>query len=220
MIMVDDLDPYQVLKVAPDAGPQEVRRAFHQAVLRCHPDCYGGDTEQAKRRYSQVVAAYRRLRTTLSLQRPDNPPDTPGSDQFDPADFAWLALGEELMGSRGTSSPSKLEWLPRVVQEKVTEPVVNEPAAVVICWIAAIVLALAAGAITAALLVGPRGIDERATIISVAVTLGTYFVLLALSLIVIVAGRKTSWLMRVIGFRRQHALPKAPPGRKLPGNPS
>jgi hypothetical protein len=213
--MAEEFDPYQTLGVAPKAGPGEVRRAFHQAVLRCHPDCCGGDTEEALRRFGRIVAAYRRLRTTFADDRRDDAPDIHLGDQFDPADFAWLALGEKAMGSRGAMTPSKLEWLPRVVHEKVTEPAVHETSALVVCWIGAIVLALIAGAITAGALSGPRGIDDRGALVSVAAMLGTYFVLFALSLLAIVGGRKTSWLLRVIGFRRQHALPPVPKGRKL-----
>ena len=214
--MSEDLDPYDVLQVAADAGPEEVRRAFHRAVLGCHPDCCQGDEEEVKRRFARVVAAYRELRERLVRQNPDDGKDLPPSDLFDPTDFAWLFFGWEARGAADPPAPSKLEWQPRVVQEKVQEPAVNETRVFVVCWLASIVLALAAGAAAAAILSAGGGAEESIAAVAVLVMAGTYVGAFVLSLLAIVASRKTAWLLRVIGFRRQHSLPAPRKNRKLP----
>ena len=122
--LIEEVDPYEVLGVSADAGPEEVRQGFHRAVLGCHPDCCQGDAEVARRRFAQVVGAYRRLREILIQQNRDDGEEIPISDQFDPVDFARLTLGWEPRDA-SSLSPAKLEWLPRVVHQRVSEPVVN-----------------------------------------------------------------------------------------------
>jgi hypothetical protein len=247
----EELDPYQVLEVGPDADSEEVRRAFHRAVLRCHPDCGGGDDAAAKDRFGRIVASYRQLRGRLMEQGRDDGQGLPISNQFDPSDFALMSLGWTSRRSGEAPSPGKLEWLPSMVQEKVVEPAVNETRTFVLCWVAAIVLALAAGAVVAAVLssrggahatgasgadgtgAGASGTDEargggadgaqreegaardKTMLVSVLAMMGTYVAVFALSLTAIVASRKTSWLLRVIGFHKQRSLPPAPHGHKL-----
>ncbi len=50
-------DPYAELEVAPTAGPNEVRRAYHELARRLHPDRAGDDPEAAER-LRRVNAAY------------------------------------------------------------------------------------------------------------------------------------------------------------------
>ena len=99
------------------------------------------------------------------------------------------------------------------------EPAVDEPSVFVICWLGSIVLALGAGA-AAAVLAARGGDDESTAAIAVLVMVGTYVAAFALSLLAIVASRKRAWLRRVIGYRRQHALPAPRKGRKLPDGKS
>ena len=214
--MSEDLDPYDVLQVAADAGPEEVRLAFHRAVLLCHPDCCQGDIEAAKRRFAQVVGAYRRLREILIQQGRDDGEEIPISDQFDPADFARLTLGWEPRDP-STLSPGKLEWLPRVVDEQVKEPAVNETKVFAVCWLASIVLALGAGVAAAAITSTGGGAEESIAAVAILAMAGTYVGAFVLALLAIIGSRRTAWLRRIIGFRRQHALPAPKKGRRLPG---
>ena len=46
---------YEVLGATPDATPGQLRQAFRQAALRCHPDKAGAD---ASRDYSAVQRAW------------------------------------------------------------------------------------------------------------------------------------------------------------------
>jgi hypothetical protein len=218
-----ELDPYQVLDVGPDADSEEIRRAFHRAVLRCHPDCGGGEDAATKDLFGRIVASYRLLRGRLIEQGRDDGQGLPISNQFDPSDFALMSQGWTSQRSGEAPSPGKLEWLPSMVQEKVVEPAVHETRAFVACWVAAIVLALLAGVVAAAVMSsrggtragGPDEADDGTTLVCVLAMMGTYIAVFALGLVIIVASRKTSWLLRVIGFRRQHSLPPAPKGHKL-----
>lgn len=42
------MDPYKTLGVAPDATPEQIRKAFRKLISKLHPDRDGGDTERAK----------------------------------------------------------------------------------------------------------------------------------------------------------------------------
>ncbi len=43
------LDLYALLEVAPDAGSEDIRRAYRKAAFRCHPDHHPDDHEAAER---------------------------------------------------------------------------------------------------------------------------------------------------------------------------
>jgi len=62
----------EVLGAAPLADQAEVRRAFHAAVKRVHPDRPGGSAEA----FREVVQAYDRLRVQGSTERVNMPPAT------------------------------------------------------------------------------------------------------------------------------------------------
>lgn len=64
--LFEHVDHYAILGVAPEATDAEVRRAYREACLRCHPDKPGGDTELFQKlqvAYTAVVEE-RRLRVT------------------------------------------------------------------------------------------------------------------------------------------------------------
>ena len=203
-----------MLNVPADADAAAIRQAFHRAVLLCHPDCCQGDEEEVKRRFGRVVAAYRQLRERLIREDRDDGDEPPVSDQFDPADFARMVIGWETRDAADPVSAAKLEWLPRVVHQKVAEPAVDETRVFVLCWLASIVLALAAGAAAATLF--SSGAGEGGAVLAVLVMAGTYVGAFVVSLLAIVGSRRTAWLLRVIGFRKQRALPAPKKGRRLP----
>lgn len=64
--LMRSLNFYQILKVSPIAGEEEIREAFHREALAFHPDRYSdlGDPELielVKKAYAKVVDAYRTL---------------------------------------------------------------------------------------------------------------------------------------------------------------
>lgn len=49
---------------------EQIKRAYREAVLRCHPDVYAGSTEDGARRFQQVHDAYKAaLRAALTAAR-------------------------------------------------------------------------------------------------------------------------------------------------------
>jgi curved DNA-binding protein CbpA len=84
-----------VLGVAPDAGPDEVRRAFRAEALRTHPD-HGGSPEA----FAETMAAFAVLRTaprrrSIIRRRVDvyDSPRAPAPARRPFADFLNTALG-------------------------------------------------------------------------------------------------------------------------------
>ena len=212
--MAQDIDPYEVLGIAAGAGPEEVRRAFHEAVLRCHPDSNPGDLEETTRRFGQIMEAYRRLRALFLEQRRAEPDDFPPYDQFEPADFACMRAGWEGRESMKDVAPSKLDWAPNLAYEKVLEPSVDETRFFVLCWAGAILLAIGAGAAALALLTQHDSPGEGSVAVFVTAVLVTYLGLVGVAVLGIVATRKATWLLKLIGFRRQRSLPR-PKDHKL-----
>jgi hypothetical protein len=211
--MTEVNDPYEVLGVSRSAGPEEIRRAFHTAVLQCHPDLCEGDMEEVHRRFGRVVGAYRRLRAVLVEQNRDDGVEIPIPDAFNPADFTRLTAGWEYRGPADGLPPAKLDWLPNVVQQKVIQATVNETRTFVLFWVLAILLGLGVGV---AVLFWRGGFEDEGMILAVLAMLATYAGVFVLALVGIVASRKTEWLLRVIGFRKQHSLPAPPKKRRLP----
>lgn len=79
---------YDVLGISPDAGPDEIKRAYHQLALHYHPDKNG--TPEAAERMRQINEAYQ----TLS--------DPPARARYD----ATLAPAAPVQSSAGQASGS------------------------------------------------------------------------------------------------------------------
>lgn len=216
--MGDPLDAYEILGVASDATMEEVRAAFHRSVLRYHPDRRLDDPAAAERQFHQLVEAYRHLRRQLQGDRPGARADAPDDETLDPIDFVWMQRGLGGPQAPGGPAPSALDWCPRVVHQKVTQPATDETAVFVLCWVLAVALAIAAGAAAVWLLPPVRPGGGSSAAVLVLAGLGTYLAVLALALGAIFASRKTAWLFRVVGFIRRRALPK-PPEHRLPREP-
>lgn len=78
-----NVDPYAVLGLGRDAGPEEVRAAFRRAVMAQHPDTAGADGDAAAVR--QVIDAYRLLIDPAARARHDEsrtPATSPGPAQY------------------------------------------------------------------------------------------------------------------------------------------
>ena len=100
-------DPYKVLGILGDADPEEVRVAYHRAVLKCHPDVFAGDPREAERRFRDVTAAYKAIlrqrgQRRIGLQR----------KTFSPQDLAIMEMARSAMGKsaprRETAKPETI----------------------------------------------------------------------------------------------------------------
>ncbi|HUT59785.1 MAG TPA: J domain-containing protein [Phycisphaerae bacterium] len=212
--MAEQLDPYQVLGVGPGAGREEIRRAFRRAVLQCHPDRCPDDAATAMQRFRLLVEAYRRLRGIFAAETARDDKDDLPDERFAPSDFAWLSSGWEGAPTDGLS-PDKLEWCPNVVPERVVQPATNETAVFVLCWVAAVVLALGAGLVAIIVMSWGGELGGGAAVVFFLAAIGTYVAVLLVALALIVASRRVAWLFRIVGFVQRHLLPRPPKDRSL-----
>lgn len=65
--MVESLNPYEVLGVAPDAGDDAIRTAYIDLMKRYHPDRGGG--EAARKRASEINRAFSMLKSPVARSR-------------------------------------------------------------------------------------------------------------------------------------------------------
>src|SRR3954468_22627812 len=63
-------DYYEVLGVALDAGPDDIKKAYRQLALKFHPDRNPGD-EEAPKRFKEAAEAYEVLSDPEKRQRYD-----------------------------------------------------------------------------------------------------------------------------------------------------
>lgn len=92
--------PYEVLGVAPDATPQQIRKAYRKIALDSHPDRNPGDAE-AEERFREATAAYQLLSDPEARAAYDADPSTYNAQEdgesADPED----ALADALEIARG-----------------------------------------------------------------------------------------------------------------------
>lgn len=69
-------DPYKILGVSPDAGDDEIKRAYRRLAKQYHPDLNPGDAEAA-RKMQEVNEAYDQIKNPEKYRQP-----TPGYDPF------------------------------------------------------------------------------------------------------------------------------------------
>ncbi|MGA2266346.1 MAG: molecular chaperone DnaJ [Phycisphaerae bacterium] len=56
--MADKRDYYEVLGVAREASPDDIRRAYRRGALKFHPDNYKGDKSEGERHFKELAEAY------------------------------------------------------------------------------------------------------------------------------------------------------------------
>ena len=64
-------DPYEILDVARDAEPADIRKAYHRLAKKLHPDLNPGDKD-AESRFKEVASAYDLLSDPEKRQRFDS----------------------------------------------------------------------------------------------------------------------------------------------------
>ena len=65
-------DPYEVLGVKRGATVEEIKAAYHEGVLRWHPDKNPDDVTEATRRFYEIQAAYEKLGADLGFGKRKN----------------------------------------------------------------------------------------------------------------------------------------------------
>jgi len=213
-------DPYEILGVERAATLEEVRAAFHKAVLQQHPDtCPDADRADAARKVSELIGAYRSISRSMGSGE-----DVPEVRVFSPQDFAqWEFPGS---GNTRPAYNDKAFGHPRL--RKRALPTVNEPKVFACFWVVAMVLAVAAAplavSITRAVLPGAadpadpvRGGPLLAVLL---VPVAVYAAVVTAALVGLVLSRKAVWLIVRFGARMLRALPGVPADPELPPQPS
>jgi DnaJ domain len=98
------VDPYSILGLRPDAGPQDVAAAYRELAKRWHPD-RRGDAEAA-RRMAEINAAYDVLRAGAA--QPPPPPRARRRRGGWLAEPVRRALGPELLEALGDREAVRL----------------------------------------------------------------------------------------------------------------
>ena len=108
-------DPWDILGVGPDAGPEDIARAYRDAAKRHHPDRAGDDGERMKEinaAYAALLARENPGRIFTATGRPERqPPERPQPAPKHPGH--WLApevrrvLGPELLSYLSPGEPVK-----------------------------------------------------------------------------------------------------------------
>lgn len=57
------VSPYDILRVSPQAGDEDIRRAFHRLALEHHPDRHPQNRRLAELRFRLITEAYENLKT-------------------------------------------------------------------------------------------------------------------------------------------------------------
>jgi curved DNA-binding protein CbpA len=67
-----ELDYYEVLGIAPSAGEDEIRRAYHRVAFQYHPDRHQ-ETEEAQKKMREINEAYAILSDPIKRREYDIP---------------------------------------------------------------------------------------------------------------------------------------------------
>jgi len=204
-------DPFDILGVSPDASLDQVRAAYRNRVLTCHPDTCPDEAADATRRFTELTAAYKAA--CRILRREDEA--EPQVRVYTPADFSRLGpgLADRLYG------PMQWQFQPPV-QKRVLAT--RDENAVFVCfWLLAVVLALGVVLAWSPVRTGLFGAGRWGTgdVVGVIMTsAGVYVGVLIVTVSLLVASRKVVWLIVQFGVRLRRLLPA--PARKLPNDQS
>jgi hypothetical protein len=214
--MPSSQDPFEVLGVSREAEFEEVRGAYRQAALRCHPDTNPDNPDEAQQEFYRVTEAYRRCLRVLRVRAAEarrRPKDRTTPQEQALREVEWLAA---TMGYSYTAVPDiglgGRGW------RKSSRPTLDETRLFVQLWPICLILALGAALAAGALGAG-RGVPLNA-----AMFVGVYFVVYVSSMALLIVGlmltRQVVILARQIaGYCARRALPGPEKERDLPRRP-
>jgi len=213
--MAAEVDPYGLLGVGRNAGLEEIRQAYRKAALKYHPDRCPDDPVEAHRKFCELTEAYRAVsrRFGAAARRRNGPiKDT----SVTPQDFARRQAKWPFETPAGAGRPIETQWHGRVLAQKFSRASVDETRVFAWFWVLALVLALAVGIYTPTIVKSrakPTGAD---VLIWGALTLGTYGLVVAATIVGLICSRRIFWLIRHLGFRGRTSLPGSRNQRELP----
>ena len=212
--MSGEADAFRILGVPRDAELEEIRAAYHRAALRCHPDTNPADPDEAARMFARITEAYRDCLRSHRFRRPLG--DRQPAGRVSPQEFAAreaerMAAMVDYMEAMGAGRARQQGW------RKVSRPRLDETRAFVFLWPLGVILALGVSILTAGRL--GDGLEGDA---GVAIFMGVYLLVYAVSLVSIIVGllltREVVILaLQVIGYCARRALPGPDP--RLPRRP-
>jgi curved DNA-binding protein CbpA len=96
------MNPFNVLEIAPDATPEDIKAAYHRLAKRWHPDRFvGAEKEHAESKFRELAEAFSALkdpakRLALQQQMPKSQPamaakDPESAQERTPEDWAAMA---------------------------------------------------------------------------------------------------------------------------------
>ena len=217
--MATEANPYELLGVSRDASPEEVRQAYRRAALEWHPDNRPAQRAEATRRFRELTQAYevlwrRQHRQALHARA------TGHHRAYTPQDFFHLKMAWRRPAEQDDGPEVSMRWRDRQVMEKLTYATVNETRVFVCFWILAVMLSmLVAGWLGSSTTLAPAMHGPGALgMLAMAAPLGTYAVVVALTLVALVLTRRIVWRIVEWGMGWRRALPSPQGDNKLPRN--
>lgn len=200
---MDKGDPYAVLGLSPDATLDDIRNAYHQAVLKFHPDSTELDPHHAQQEFQRIKQAYRTL-----WEKHNKPKD---GRKLSPTDMAlqevgWFAAPLGVSPNepdRQTEGATKLSF-----------PRTDETAVFVVFWIVAIVAAFATayGIGKSGYFYMPDNPSVGYILMLVLAPILAYIAVVAATLGLLILTRKILWVVIQMAFPSRRALPSAKHG--------
>jgi len=127
---LDGADPWKLLGVARDAGPDEIRRSYRRLSRSHHTDVGGNATQQAKlnRAYEILSDPTRRADYALLLnpKKPAAPSEAPRSPEPEEDPFDWSS-GPGTTYRDSYTAPRRDTYTPPPRQDSYTAPPYNDP---------------------------------------------------------------------------------------------